>query len=69
MTNLIDLLTPKECEVVKSLCATGDNTAIGVELNIAMPTVKRHMLSIMKKTGLRNRTLVALWAVRNGLDV
>lgn len=61
-------LSPREKDVVRLLCASGDNTAIGVALGIAMPTVKRHMLSIMKKTGLPNRTMVALWAQKTGYN-
>ena len=65
---MINELTPRERDVVRELCISGNNEAIGRALNIAVPTVKRHLSTIMEKAGVYNRVLIALWAVRNGYD-
>ena len=62
-------LSPREKDVVRALCISGNNEAVGKALNIAVPTVKRHLATIMEKTGINNRVLIALWAERNGFNV
>ncbi len=45
------------------MVATGkSNQAIGDDLGISPETVKRHVSTILRKTGLHNRTELALYA-------
>jgi DNA-binding CsgD family transcriptional regulator len=53
--------TPREVDIVGLLIVGKTNARIGEELFISLPTVKTHLLSIFRKTGVRNRTeLVSL---------
>jgi len=53
--------TPREVEIVGLLILGKKNARIAEELFISLPTVKTHLLSIFRKTGVRNRTeLVSL---------
>lgn len=61
-------LSKTELIVVKKMCAVGSNKIIANEMEISEMTVKVHVRKILKKLGLLNRTLLAVWAVRNGLD-
>lgn len=61
--NLRPHLTKREAEVL-GLVATGkSNQAIGADLGISPETVKRHVSTILRKTGLHNRTELALYAL------
>lgn len=62
-------LSKTEIEVVKQLCAVGANKLIGTALGITESTVKVHMRMILRKLGIKNRALLACWAVRNGMDL
>lgn len=60
-------LTERETEVAR-LVATGEtNAEIGVRLFITPGTVKTHLASIQRKTGARNRVMIATWAWQSGL--
>ncbi len=61
-------LSPKHLEVIKALCAVGDNKSIARLLHITEHTVKVHIRTIQLKLKLKNRVLIAVWAVRNGHD-
>lgn len=61
-------LSKTELIVVKKMCAVGSNKIIANEMEISEQTVKVHVRKILKKLNLLNRTLLAVWAVRNGVD-
>jgi len=63
----VDLLTPRELDVVRAVGRGLTNRQVAAELYISEKTVKTHMTSILMKLGLTDRTQVALWAVREGV--
>lgn len=63
-----DKLSVTELSVVIHLCTLGTNKAIANALNISEGTSKAHIRNILKKTGIANRTLLAVWAVKIGID-
>ncbi len=63
----VDLLSPREREML-ALIARGDsNKLIARELNIAETTVKIHVQHILRKLNLSSRVQVAVFAVHQGL--
>jgi DNA-binding NarL/FixJ family response regulator len=61
---MIELLTPREREIVASLCRGNSNKMIARELGISEGTVKVHLVNIFAKLGISNRTtLMALTIV------
>lgn len=63
----VDLLTPRELDVVRAVGRGMTNRQAAAELFVSEKTVKTHMTSILMKLGLSDRTQVALWAVREGV--
>lgn len=63
-------LSPAERRVVAALAVgvTGSD-AIAAHLHVSVHTVRSHLQSAMRKTGTQDRTQLALWGVRNRLDV
>jgi len=54
--------------VVAQLAAGVTTTeAIGQRLSISVNTVRSHLARSLRKTGLSDRTQLALWGARNGL--
>jgi DNA-binding NarL/FixJ family response regulator len=60
-------LTPREIQVVTAIVGGTPNGVIADNLGIAYETLKRHLYSAMKKTGMPNRTTLAIHAVLTGL--
>jgi two-component system, NarL family, nitrate/nitrite response regulator NarL len=58
-------LTVREMEIVTLLAAGLSNKEIGLKLNIATATVKVHLKAIMIKFRVRNRTEVAISAIKS----
>jgi DNA-binding NarL/FixJ family response regulator len=67
---LVQTLTPRERQVVVSLCEGNSNKKIARQLNLTEGTVKVHLSNIYNKLGVANRTaLTALTIVhRDQLD-
>jgi two-component system nitrate/nitrite response regulator NarL len=67
---LVQTLTPRERQVVVSLCKGNSNKMIARQLNLTEGTVKVHLSNIYNKLGVANRTaLTALTIVhRDQLD-
>src|SRR6266540_7237975 len=67
---LVQTLTPRERQVVVSLCEGNSNKRIARQLNLTEGTVKVHLSNIYNKLGVANRrALTALTIVhRNQLD-
>ena len=60
-------LTARELDVLRELAAGKTDAEIGHTLNLAIPTVKHHIQQLRQKTGLSNRTQMAVCAVGCGL--
>jgi DNA-binding NarL/FixJ family response regulator len=60
-------LTVRELDVLRGMTQGITNQKIAEELGISYETVKEHVQHILKKTGLTDRTQVAVWAVRKGV--
>lgn len=64
----LESLTPREREVLRLLSAGQSNSEIANVLVISSATARSHVLSILRKLGVRNRTEAALVAYRTGLQ-
>jgi DNA-binding NarL/FixJ family response regulator len=60
-------LTARELAVLRMIADGEENVAIAQRLVISPNTVRRHVQSILRKLGTRNRTQAAVIAVRRGL--
>ena len=60
-------LTPRELEVLSVLSHGYSDRRIAKELGISPATVSRHVLNMLGKTNLKNRTALAVWARDCGL--
>jgi DNA-binding NarL/FixJ family response regulator len=64
---LVEPFTKRELDVLRLLGAGATNRQIAGGLNLSEGTVKNYISTILAKTGLRDRTQVALFALRRGL--
>ena len=64
----IDVLTPRELEVLRLIARGHANKRIALELGVAEKTVKTHVGHVLAKLDLTDRAQAALYAVREGLD-
>ena len=62
-------LTGRELEVLREMTGGYTNTEISERLHMSVGTVKAHILSMLEKTGLRNRTELAVRARESGLVI
>lgn len=60
-------LTRREMELLGLLARGRRNREIAQMLFISEKTVRNHVSNIMRKTGLKDRTQVALWAAGAGM--
>ncbi|MFL0769173.1 MAG: response regulator transcription factor [Prochlorococcus sp.] len=60
-------LTPKEHAVLQLVCKGFSNREIGLSLSIAETTARSHVVSIIHKLNVRNRTACAAEAIRRSL--
>jgi DNA-binding NarL/FixJ family response regulator len=60
-------LTPRELQVLAHVAFGLINDEIAASLGIGDATVKEHVLSILRKLKVVDRTQAALWAVQNGV--
>lgn len=65
--NLLDQLSPREREILPLVAQGKDNREIGSILFISEKTAKNYVTSIRKKLGLKNRTQIALFALKEGI--
>ena len=63
----LDVLTPRELEVLRLIARGRSNKRIALELGVAEKTVKTHVGHVLAKLDLADRTQAALYAVREGL--
>lgn len=60
--------TPREQEVLRHLLQGLTNKQIGLKMGIKVSTVKKHVISLLTKSGCQNRLALSLWAERNGVS-
>ncbi|MFS4505679.1 response regulator [Clavibacter sp. Sh2141] len=63
----VDVLTPREQDIVRLLGDGLSNDEIGGRLVIETSTVKSHLTRIMTKLGTRDRLQTVVWGYRSGL--
>jgi two-component system, NarL family, response regulator LiaR len=63
----LDVLTPRELEVLRLIARGRSNKRIALELGVAEKTVKTHVGHVLAKLDLADRTQAALYAVREGV--
>jgi DNA-binding NarL/FixJ family response regulator len=64
---LLDLLTPRELEVLQLLATGATNQQIADALNISAQTAKTHVQKVMKKLGVHSRLQAVVLATDGGL--
>ena len=62
----LDLLTPREREVLQLLAEGFPNRAIAEQLNISVKTVETHRSNMMNKLEVKNKTELITHAIRKG---
>jgi DNA-binding NarL/FixJ family response regulator len=67
-TSPLDVLTPRELEVLKLITDGQSNKAIARKLDLSIGTVKGHVSAILTKLEVTSRTQAALLAVDHGLQ-
>lgn len=63
----LDVLSPREVEVLRLIVAGATNAEIAAELSLSERTVHRHVSNILHKLDVRSRTSAATYAVQHGL--
>ncbi len=66
-SEVFDLLTARELEIIKFLADGYSNKDIAETLYISEKTVKNHVSNIFKKLGVNDRTSAAIYAIKKGL--
>lgn len=60
-------LSNREMETITCVAKGQSNKLIAKNLNITESTVKIHLKTILRKLGMKNRTQVAIWAIKQGI--
>ncbi|RIX53919.1 DNA-binding response regulator [Paenibacillus nanensis] len=63
----LQVLTPREQEIISCVAAGSTNKQIAEQLVISENTVKNHLKNILEKLSLENRVQLTSYAIRNGL--
>jgi DNA-binding NarL/FixJ family response regulator len=58
-------LSFREKQIAKLICQAKLNKEIAFELHLAEGTIKEYLNRIFRKLAVKNRTELAIWAVRN----
>ncbi len=62
-----NLVTSRELQVMRHVALGLSNREVGQSLGISVDTVKEHVQKILRKLAVKDRTQLAVWAVRRGL--
>lgn len=62
-----DVLTDRELEVLREICAELTNKEIAEKLSISVRTVDAHRRNLLQKTGARNTAGLVKYAIKNDL--
>lgn len=68
-TDLAGNLTPRERDIMRLVARGMDNREIAAELFLAEGTVRNNISRLLEKLKLKDRTQLAVFAVKNNLDV
>ncbi|WP_026905591.1 response regulator transcription factor [Paucisalibacillus globulus] len=60
-------LSPRELSITKLIGEGKTNKEIADELYLSIGTVKNHLTQVLQKTGLRDRTQLAIYAVKHDI--
>ena len=63
----LDLLTPREADVLQEVARGGSNSDVARALGIDESTVKTHLTRLLTKLDLRSRTQAVVFAYDNGI--
>ena len=63
----LDILTPRELQVLKLIAEAHTSKVIAQELVISVKTVERHRQNILDKLGMSDRVELTRYAIRRGL--
>ncbi len=66
-TEIDELLTPRELEVVKLIAEAYTNRQIAETLKLSEKTVESHRTNVFGKLGMRDRVEIVRYAIRRGL--
>jgi DNA-binding NarL/FixJ family response regulator len=61
-------LSRMELQIIRYIGGGLENQEIAEKVQLKMGTIRNHISVILQKTGLRNRTQLAIFAVHNGLE-
>ena len=61
-------LTPRETDIIRLVAQGYDNKEIASELYLAEGTVRNQVSRLLEKLSLKDRTQLAIYAVKHGLD-
>ncbi|HWR61736.1 MAG TPA: response regulator transcription factor [Clostridia bacterium] len=62
-----ELLTEREIDILRLIAEGRNNREIAEQLYLSEGTVKNHITKVLIKLGLRDRTQLAVFTIRNGL--
>jgi DNA-binding NarL/FixJ family response regulator len=65
--SVVDLLTPRERDILALVAQGDDNRAIALKLSLSEKTIGNRLSEIFQKLGVSNRTQAAIVAVQRGL--
>lgn len=60
-----DTLSMREKQVIALVSEAKPNKEIAHELNLTEGTIKEYLNRVFRKVGVKNRTELAIWAIRN----
>jgi len=63
----IEVLTPRELEILKLIAEAHTSKDIAELLVISVKTVERHRANILEKLGMRDRVELTRYAIKRGL--
>jgi DNA-binding NarL/FixJ family response regulator len=66
-TARVDVLTPRELEILKLIAEAFTSKQIAEMLVISIKTVERHRANILEKLGMRDRVELTRYAIKRGL--
>lgn len=64
---VLESLTPRELDIICRIGEGRSNREISDELALSVGTIKNHISMILDKLELRDRTQIAIYAIRHGL--